>query len=314
VRLLDDAAVRREAIRAAAAYDDPAIAAELIDRYAAFSDDERREAVHSLAARSTHGRLLTEAIGSGRIPRQDVPAQLARQLQRIVGPTFVDVWGPVDLLPADKEAAYEKYRELLTDAAIEKGFPLFQKSGEGEPRGRITLDQNKALVELFGKADGICGGRGGTIATLADVAADEDEDESGFVRRPMGPSKAALKELWQLRLHLKVHLIDDRPSHLNATRGKECGVQDDLIDRSADPTFADDDYRRAEERCNIRIGESDHGANASVAGPLQKDQVAPLRHLRLCGNDACTEILNDLPLNNAPCEAARNLHRREELR
>jgi putative heme-binding domain-containing protein len=121
VHLLDDTAVRREAIRAAAAYDDPAIAAELIDRYAAFSDDERREAVHSLAARSTHGRLLTEAIGSGRIPRQDVPAQLARQLQRIVGPTFVDVWGPVDLLPADKEAAYEKYRELLTDAAIEKG-------------------------------------------------------------------------------------------------------------------------------------------------------------------------------------------------
>ena len=121
VHLLDDAAVRREAIRAAAAYDDPAIAAALLDRYAAFSDDERREAVHSLAARSTHGRLLTEAIRSGRIPRQDVPAQLARQLQRIVGPTFVDVWGPIDLLPADKEAAFEKYRGLLTDAAIEKG-------------------------------------------------------------------------------------------------------------------------------------------------------------------------------------------------
>ena len=127
-------------------------------------------------------------------------------------------------------------------------------------------------------------------------------------------SEAALKELWQLRLHLKVHLIDDRACHLNATRGEECGVQDDLIDRSADPTFADDDHGGAEERCNIRVGESDHGANASVASSLQKDQVAPLRHLRLCGNDACTKILNDLPLNNAARKAARNLHRREELR
>ena len=121
MRLLDDAAVRREAIRAAAAYDETAIATALLDRYPSFSDDERREAVHSLAARSSHGRLLTEAIRTGRIPKQDVPAQLARQLQRIVGPTFTDAWGPIDLLPADKEAAYAKYRGLLTDAAIERG-------------------------------------------------------------------------------------------------------------------------------------------------------------------------------------------------
>jgi len=121
VQLLDDAAVRREAIRAAAAYDDPAIATALLDRYPSFSEDERRETVSSLAARNSHGHLLTEAIRTGRIPKQDVPAQLARQLQRIVGPTFVDVWGPIDLLPADKEAAYAKCRGLLTDAAIEKG-------------------------------------------------------------------------------------------------------------------------------------------------------------------------------------------------
>ncbi len=121
VRLLDDAAVRQEAIRAAAAYDDPSIAAAIVDRYASFTDDERQEAMHSLAARSTHGRLLTEAIRTGRIPKRDVPAQVARQLQRIVGPTFVDVWGPIDRLPADKEAAHAKYRRLLTEAAIEKG-------------------------------------------------------------------------------------------------------------------------------------------------------------------------------------------------
>ena len=121
VQLLDDPAVRREAIRAAAAYDNPAFPPALLDRYASFSADERMEAVYALAARSSYGRVLTEAIRTGSIPKQDVPAQLARQLQRIVGPTFVDAWGPLDFLPADKEAAFTKYRGLLTSDALSRG-------------------------------------------------------------------------------------------------------------------------------------------------------------------------------------------------
>lgn len=41
----------------------------------------------------------------------------------------------------------------LRDAAVSEGFPLFQHTQEGEPRGRITLADNKAIVDLFGKAD-----------------------------------------------------------------------------------------------------------------------------------------------------------------
>lgn len=41
----------------------------------------------------------------------------------------------------------------LREAAIEQGFPMFQRGAEGDPRGRITLNDNKAVVELFGKAD-----------------------------------------------------------------------------------------------------------------------------------------------------------------
>jgi len=121
VQLLDDPAVRREAIRAAAAYDNPAFPTVLLDRYASFSDEEKTEAIYALAARSSSGRLLTEAIRTGSIPKQDVPAHLARQLQRIVGPRFVDAWGPLDFLPADKEAAFTKYRVLLTNDTLGRG-------------------------------------------------------------------------------------------------------------------------------------------------------------------------------------------------
>lgn len=41
----------------------------------------------------------------------------------------------------------------LRDAAVSQGFPLFQRSGESEPRGRIELSENKAIISLFHTAD-----------------------------------------------------------------------------------------------------------------------------------------------------------------
>jgi hypothetical protein len=40
----------------------------------------------------------------------------------------------------------------LRDVAVDKGFPLFQGATDG-PQGRIGLDQNKAVIQLFEKAD-----------------------------------------------------------------------------------------------------------------------------------------------------------------
>jgi len=118
VPLLDEAPLRRAAIRAVAAYDDPALAAALIERYAGFTAEERAEAIDALAARAGHGRALLEAVRRGDVPRRDVPPHVARQLRRVVGNGVVDVWGPIDLLPADKEAAYATYRGLLTESVL----------------------------------------------------------------------------------------------------------------------------------------------------------------------------------------------------
>jgi putative membrane-bound dehydrogenase-like protein len=118
VPLIDDAALRPAAIRAVAAYDDAPLAAALLARYAGFTADERADAIDALASRAGHGRALLEAVRRGDVPRADVRPHVARQLRRVVGNSGVDVWGPIDLLPADQEAAYAKYRGLLGEAAL----------------------------------------------------------------------------------------------------------------------------------------------------------------------------------------------------
>ena len=76
----------------------------LLTRYARLSAEDKLEVVHTLSSRPGYGRRLTEALRSGDVPRRDVPAYVARLLRRVVGNGFVEVWGPIDELSADKEA------------------------------------------------------------------------------------------------------------------------------------------------------------------------------------------------------------------
>lgn len=135
IRLLDDDAesVRLEAIRAVAAYDDIRLARKLLELYPKLSSAQKQEVVQSLASRSSHGHELTGAIADGRIPKGDIPAHVARLLRRVVGNRFVDVWGPIDELSADKEALFSKYRTLATEQALGKadlkhGQEIFMKT------------------------------------------------------------------------------------------------------------------------------------------------------------------------------------------
>jgi hypothetical protein len=41
----------------------------------------------------------------------------------------------------------------LRKAATEQGFPLFQRGREGEPQGRVSISENKRIVELFASAN-----------------------------------------------------------------------------------------------------------------------------------------------------------------
>ena len=121
--LLDDPALRLEAIRAVAQYDDAELGSLLLKKYPKLQPEEKREAVLTLSARPRYGRLLTQALKDKSIPRSDVPVYVARQLRRVVGSGFVETWGPIDELPSTENAAYNKYQRLLTTDALAKADP-----------------------------------------------------------------------------------------------------------------------------------------------------------------------------------------------
>jgi putative membrane-bound dehydrogenase-like protein len=125
--VLDDQPLRLDAIRAIAAYDDESLGRLLIDRYQTFNAAEKAEAIQTLTARPRYGRMLTDALAKHVVPKSDIPAYASRQLLRVVGTRFVEVWGPVEGI-ANAEKAYSRYRGLLNDTAMTGANP---RNGRG---------------------------------------------------------------------------------------------------------------------------------------------------------------------------------------
>ena len=159
--LLNEPALRQAAIRAVASYDDDPLGKLLMERYPALNAAEKAEAIQTLASRPKYGWLLTQAIAKQTIPKKDIPAYVARQLRRVVGSGFVEVWGPIDHVAFD-EKAYTKYRNLLTDKALTtadatEGKLIFKNTcgpchklyGEGGNIGPDLTGSNRSNVDYL---------------------------------------------------------------------------------------------------------------------------------------------------------------------
>lgn len=162
VGFLDDAALREPALRAIASYEDLSVPAEIISRYSSFSGLERSIAIQTLATRRTSALALFEALYRGTIPKGDVSAVAARQLNRIIGPRFADFWGSIESLSKDKQVAMDRYRILLTDeyvshADLVAGKALYEQTcaschklyGEGGEIGPDITGSNRADLEYI---------------------------------------------------------------------------------------------------------------------------------------------------------------------
>ncbi|MCA9157505.1 MAG: PmoA family protein [Planctomycetales bacterium] len=162
IGLLDEVELRRDAIRAVSSFDESRFARELLNRYPSWNADEKLEVIHALSSRSGYGNQLTKAIQDGVVPKQDIPAHVARILRRVVGNRFIDVWGPLDALSADKEAMFVKYRELLTEQTLKNadsanGHAIFKRScaachklyGEGGSVGPDITGANRGNLEYL---------------------------------------------------------------------------------------------------------------------------------------------------------------------
>jgi putative heme-binding domain-containing protein len=148
LKLLDERELRVDAIRAMANYDLDRFSRELLKRYSTLSTEEKLEAVQTMASRSRSGRQLTSAIRDGQVPRGDIPAYVARVLRRVVGASFVDVWGPIDGVTVDKEALFAKYRGLLMAESLESANPN---------RGRLVFKKTCAACHKLYDEGGLVG-------------------------------------------------------------------------------------------------------------------------------------------------------------
>ena len=118
ISLLDDDAIRSDAIRAISAFDDGDLGKQILQRYSSLSSDDKLEVIHAMSSRSSYANQLTDAIENGEIPHADVPAYVARVMRRVVGNRFADVWGSIESIDGDTEKLFEKYRGLATGEAF----------------------------------------------------------------------------------------------------------------------------------------------------------------------------------------------------
>jgi len=135
--LTADTAIRDEAIRGLAAFDDSGTPALLLRIYPKLTEAEKEDAVQTLASRPAWALALLDAVENGTVPRRDVSVFLARQLQGMkdkrVPERLAKVWGQLQPVSAQRAALTAKYKALLTDAAVgkadlSKGRQMFVKN------------------------------------------------------------------------------------------------------------------------------------------------------------------------------------------
>lgn len=160
--LLEEEALRVEAIRAAGQYNQYQLGLKLLSLYDSFSTEEKTAAIQTLSARKTYANLLTKALKEKEIPRKDIPAYTARQLRRVLGNGFVEVWGPIDQLASNTESEIARYKSMLTNqvlaaASSNNGQKLFQAncgachilSGEGGNIGPDLTGANRKDIDYL---------------------------------------------------------------------------------------------------------------------------------------------------------------------
>ncbi|MCA9267032.1 MAG: c-type cytochrome, partial [Planctomycetales bacterium] len=165
-QLLDDAALRGEALRGLARYNAPETPREILARYKTLSEQDRSDAVTTLASRPTYALALLDAVASGAVPRGDVSAFTAAQIARLGDEKTLarlnSAWGTIRTSSAEKQQQIAEFKRLLTPAALaeadaSKGRALFDKTcakchklfGEGGQIGPDITGSNRANVDYL---------------------------------------------------------------------------------------------------------------------------------------------------------------------
>ncbi len=159
-QLLEEPGLQPETIKAMAAYDKKEFGVLLLQKYSSFNDAGKLQAMETLSSRPVYGRLLADAIKNKTMPKSQVPATVARQLRRVVGSGFVEIWGPIDDKPADSKE-FDHYKNLVSKSGhapdLDKGEKIFARTcgschklyGKGGNIGPDLTGSNRSNIDYL---------------------------------------------------------------------------------------------------------------------------------------------------------------------
>jgi putative heme-binding domain-containing protein len=162
--LVSDKALCGCAIRGLATFDHENTPAAILACYGKLSPTEKQDAIATLTSRPAYAFALLQAIDDGIVPRSDVTAFTARQINTFpdekLRKRLIEIWGEVRESSADGQALIAKYRSILTPDSIEtadarEGRALFRRSchqchklfGEGGDIGPDLTGANRANLD-----------------------------------------------------------------------------------------------------------------------------------------------------------------------
>jgi putative heme-binding domain-containing protein len=121
-KLLADPAVRGVAVRALAAVATDDTPAAVLATYPALTPAERADAVQTLATRPTSAIALLDAVAAGTVPKGDITAFAARQIQALndkpVSAKLAAVWGTVKAASGDRAGRIAAYKAKLQPESL----------------------------------------------------------------------------------------------------------------------------------------------------------------------------------------------------
>jgi putative heme-binding domain-containing protein len=118
--LLDDDALRVDAIRAYGAIEDKQAPRLILARYSKLDFQGKRAVVETLSSRKNYATALLVALKENTVPRKDLPVYLARSLSTLLGESFTSWYGDVRELSKDRAASIRRLKALLTPERLAK--------------------------------------------------------------------------------------------------------------------------------------------------------------------------------------------------
>jgi putative membrane-bound dehydrogenase-like protein len=175
--LLPDPVLRRPVLQGLAAFNDAATAPVILRHYATFTEEEKSDAIQTLASRPAFALALLEAIETGRVPRGDLSAFTVRQLlalnHKVVSEKLGKVWGTIRPAAQEKITLLARYKALLTPDALQ---------GADRSRGRLVYARTcGACHRLFDEGGNIGPELTGSQRTNLDYILENLLDPSSLV-------------------------------------------------------------------------------------------------------------------------------------